>query len=375
MYEASGGRLCCDRFVSMHRLSGIASRAVLSLLVTAMSIGIAAGGQQSSGDSRTADSGIPLIHVNSDLVLVDALALDANGSPPPMLDAGDFALTEDGSPQTILFCSRDELPLSIVMLFDLTDSVQSQLKSLSAQALEFLSHLRPEDEVAVMTFSSGTKLLQPFTRDHAAIAAAVKEAAHAHSKEATLIDEVVYEAAQQARQSTIPNSRRVLLFFTDGTADPPTPLARKISPGAPKTLHTRAEAQHDLLLNGITVSAVIERSALTSASLVEQNVNPVDTLFSFAVGYRIHGKDFQHYADLTGGPYLRGNGKDSAQRMMQILDELRNRYTLGYRPHSSCAVGERCRITLGFSPHAFLQYPELKARHFRIATRAGYYRQ
>ena len=172
------------------------------------------------------------------------------------------------------------------------------------------------------------------------------------------------------------NTELVLVdaLVTDANNDPPTPLTRKISPSAPKALRTQAEAQRNLLAHGVTVSAVIERSALTSATLIEQNVNPLDTLLGFAVGYRIHSKDFQHFAEMTGGPYLRGNGKDSAQRMIQIIDELRNRYTLGYRPDSSCAAGEFCRIALRFSPGALKQYPELKARHFRIETRTGYYR-
>lgn len=356
--------------MDMRRTVSRISRAVPSLLVTVLFAGIAAGEQQ-----PPAGSSIPLIQANTELVLVDALVTDANNNPPiATLNASDFQLTENGSPQTISSCSRNALPLSIVMLFDLTDSVQSQLKALSTQALEVLSHLRPEDEVAVMTFSSTTHLLQPFTRDHAAISDAIQQAARSHSKEATFIDEVVDQAANEAQRATTPHSRHVLLFFTDGTSDPPTPLTRKISPSAPKALRTQAEAQRNLLAHGVTVSAVIERSALTSATLIEQNVNPLDTLLGFAVGYRIHSKDFQHFAEMTGGPYLRGNGKDSAQRMIQIIDELRNRYTLGYRPDSSCAAGEFCRIALRFSPGALKQYPELKARHFRIETRTGYYR-
>ena len=40
----------------------------------------------------------------------------------------DLQVFEDGQPQTIAFLSRDELPLSIVMMFDMTATSQAVLK-------------------------------------------------------------------------------------------------------------------------------------------------------------------------------------------------------------------------------------------------------
>ena len=149
---------------------------------------------------------------------------------------------------------------------------------------------------------------------------------------------------------------------------------RKISPSAPARLHTRAEAQRNLLQHGVTVSVLIERSAGTEALLMEETVNPIGLLVSSAVGDRGHGKEAQHYAELTGGPYLKGHGSDAATKLIELIDELHNRYTLGYRPSSSCSEGSFCRISLRFSRKALEHHPELKTNHFKIETRAGYYK-
>ena len=68
-------------------------------------------------------------------------------------------------PQNISYFAHDRLPLSVVFLFDLTETVQPILKPLAEGARNILSHLRPQDEVSVMVFSSHTELLKDFTTD------------------------------------------------------------------------------------------------------------------------------------------------------------------------------------------------------------------
>jgi len=66
------------------------------------------------------------------------------------LHRGQLQIYEDNVAQEISSFSQDTLPLSVVLLFDLTDSVRPVLKSLGEGALKPCSILKPEDEVAVM---------------------------------------------------------------------------------------------------------------------------------------------------------------------------------------------------------------------------------
>jgi hypothetical protein len=90
------------------------------------------------------------IRVSSRLVILDALVENrSNGEAVGDLQPRDFLLLEDGVPQTITYFSQDRLPLSVVFLFDLTDTVRSALEPLAEGAREVLGHLKPEDEVAI----------------------------------------------------------------------------------------------------------------------------------------------------------------------------------------------------------------------------------
>src|SRR6185437_9621147 len=70
----------------------------------------------------TSDAGV--FRVKSQLVMVDAQVVNKKtGRPVHNLTQDDFELLEDGHPQPISAFSQDEQPLSVVLLFDLTDSV------------------------------------------------------------------------------------------------------------------------------------------------------------------------------------------------------------------------------------------------------------
>ena len=136
------------------------------------------------------DDAPPLMRVSSQLVLIDALVEnEKTGDPVGNLEMKDFQVLEDGKPQTISYFSHDQLPLSVVFLFDLTETVQPTLKPLAEGAYQILKHLKPQDEVSVMVFSSHTELLQGFTTDRALASAAIARASEMKSTEGTFIHE------------------------------------------------------------------------------------------------------------------------------------------------------------------------------------------
>jgi VWFA-related protein len=305
-------------------------------------------------------------------VLLDTIVAERKtGRLETTLAASDFTLEEDDVPQNIRYFSQDKLPLSIILLFDLTGSVQPELKELGEGAIDVIERLKPEDEVSVMTFSSSTQMLQPFTKDRAAVTAAIQQAAKSKSNEGTFLDEDVYEGVDAALKATIPGSRRVLVFFTDGTASYINPTTRKLfGKNAPAQLHTRAEAQERLLQTGVTVSALIDRSGASEALITAAAVNPI----SFMLGVNPRIDDVRRYAKETGGPVLLENGHQVATRLAELIDELHGRYTIGYVPSASHPAGTFCHLTLKLTPGALATHPELKRGHYAVETRAGYYR-
>src|SRR5579859_4150630 len=157
-----------------------------------------------------------VFRTTSELVLIDAQVVQKKTkSSTGSLRKEDFEIFEDGVRQEVKFFGRDQLPLSIVLLFDLTDSVRPVLQQLAAGAKAALTHLKPEDEVAVMEYAASAVLIDGFTTDRARTVAAIEKAARDKADEAAFFNEAVYQASMQLRQAANPSSRRVVIWLTD----------------------------------------------------------------------------------------------------------------------------------------------------------------
>jgi VWFA-related protein len=112
-----------------------------------------------------------VIHVDVNLVMVDATLKTKSGQIMGGLKKEDFELREDGVPQKIDIFSRDELPLNVALVLDLSDSIGPFLGPLREAANTALGALKSDDEVALFTFSTEAELRVPFTKDKSQLAA------------------------------------------------------------------------------------------------------------------------------------------------------------------------------------------------------------
>jgi len=234
---------------------------VFGLLLSG-TLSAAAHGQQTPPDDQ-------VIRVSVELVQVDAqVLLKKSKRPVGSLNKEDFQLYEDGVERPIAEISRDQLPLSVVLLFDLTDSVRPVLKPLAAGALAALEHLKPEDEVAVMVYSAKAALLQDFTTDRALAVAAIEKASKMDNDEAAFFNEAVFQAAAQLGKAKNPKSRRTIIWLTDNVPNIPT-----------DDPHTEQDAFHEVFETGTVISALLDRSMLSDIGTVAYSKNPLFTHF------------------------------------------------------------------------------------------------
>ena len=80
--------------------------------------------------------------------------------------------------------------------------------------------------------------------------------------------------------------------------------------------------------------------------------------------------DAYKYAELTGGFASRLRGKGWEKRLTEVIDSLRTRYTIGYRPSEEKPAGTFCQIKVSLAPGA-----PLRPQEWRVLSRAGYYRK
>ena len=309
----------------------------------------------------------PVFKVNSDLVLVDVQVVSKKtGRTIGDLKRGDFEIYEDGVKQDIAFFSQNTLPLSIVFLFDLTESVQPVLKPLGAGALEALQHLKPEDETAVMVYAATAQMVQDFTTDRKLTVDAIKQASEMKSEDEAFFNQGIFEAADALSRAKNPSSRRVIIWLTDNVPNIPSGGAAENLAKKGLTLHTEADAFRRLFETGTVVSSLLERSAMSNTFLVLYSKNP---LFAGARKHHPPGDVFK-YADQTGGQVMKSGKSEVAEKLADLIDQIRSRYSLGYRAPAAKAPGSFYEIKLKI-------VPEVARREGQIIVKAkrGYYRE
>ena len=329
-----------------------AVRSLVRLLVFAVFLQFPLSARAQEQESAPDDS---VIRVNVELVQVDAQVLQKKtGRTVGSLGKEDFELYEDGVQQKIAELSQNQLPLSVVLLFDLTDSVRPVLKPLAAGALAALQHLKPEDEVAVMVYAAQAQLLQDFTTDREQAVAAIEKASDMKSGDPAYFNEGIFQASAQLGKAKNPRSRRTIIWLTDNV--PNIPSERE---------HSQKDAFREAFETGTVISALLERSAFSDFAMVAFSKNP-----AFAPMRRHNPPgDVYKYAEATGGEVMKSSKDEVSAKLAQLIDEIRTRYTLGYYPSVKQPKDKFCEIKVQISAEA-----QKREGRLLVRTKKGYYR-
>jgi VWFA-related protein len=328
-------------------------------LILAQLLSIASGAQ-------TADIQTPVYRVNVRVVQVDAQVLNKKTRHAAReLKKEDFELYEDNVRQQVSSFSQDTLPLSVVLLFDLTDSVRPVLKSLADGALEALHHLKPEDEVTVMVYAASAQVLQEATTDRALAVAAIEKASSMESGEAAFFNEGIYQAAEQLAKGKNASNRRVIIWLTDDVPNIPSedsvPLRyRKSLKGAMP--HSQAEALQYLLQTNTVVCSLLKQSDLSVSGESGLRAKPAELM--------LHPPgEVYKYASVSGGQVIEFKKKELSEKLALLIDDLRLRYSLGYHPSRQKPKGKYCVIKVKLTPEA-----RKTLGNVVVEARQGYYR-
>jgi VWFA-related protein len=307
----------------------------------------------------------------TDLVLLDVQVVhNKTQVAAGELQAQDLLVFEDGAPQKILFFGRDQLPLSLLFLFDLTKSDRTVLRRFAEGAQASLDRLKPEDDCAVAVYGAATQLLAPFTRDRARTAAAIARAGMLSSNEAAFFNQAVFQSAAYLQQSASPRSRRILVWLTDNYPNSPTQSHLRNHAGSLKGArpHTEEEAIRKLHESGTVVMPLLSRDPFfPGESAKDRDIRTYERENS---GKKYPPGDAKKYAELTGGFAFELHGSDVAGRLAEVIDDLRTLYTIGYRPTEERPAGAFCRIKVALAPDA-----PLRSKEWRTLVREGYYRK
>ncbi|WP_321476978.1 VWA domain-containing protein [uncultured Paludibaculum sp.] len=287
------------------------------------------------------NNGDPQFEVSTSLVQVTARVQDGQGLLRG-LEAKDFIVYDEDERQTIVSFANESAPIDLIVLLDVSGSMKPIALGLADTALGALSAVHPDDRVALMTFEGKAKLRVPFTGDHRAIAAAIRQVAQQPHSGTTNLYRALIDAAHSlqrggsAADGSVERRGRVVLMLTDGVAGRAT-----IEQRALRAL-LEADATVDAMILGPTIEQYLR--SLRPPPYVAQ--------------------DIRRMAESTGGDVL-----SAAQPggLRPVLERSRLRYTL-YYPQPPAPSGTFRRIRVELAPAVRLAHPDA-----RVRARTGYY--
>jgi VWFA-related protein len=282
--------------------------------------------QQATPDEQT-------LRLRADLVVIDLLPVQKKtGRVVADLSKDDVVLFEDGVKQSVSHFSRSKEPVSILLLVDRAGCVNAFNEQIRAATIEATSRLKPEDEVAIMTFSNKVRLQQPFTRDRGLVAEKIQAVESQHHSEQHYFNSGIYEAAEYMKKAANPAGRRIIIVLTS------------LEASIDFSKRSEKEALDAVLESGASVSGVLVK---TLGGRIEQALRGKPTSLLRHLGLR--SGSLKKFVQETGGELVGEAPATMSRSLNRMVDNVSASYAVAYTPTNSARDGKRRRIRVEVS--------------------------
>jgi Ca-activated chloride channel family protein len=265
-----------------------------------------------------------VLSVNTDLVVLNVTTTNAKGEYVHGLRREDFKVFEDGREQTITSFGEEETPFAAALLLDISGSMEGRISLARSAAIRFLDGLRDNDVAAVYDFHTKVEQVQDFSnaRD------LTDRAFGLNAKGLTVLNDAIVQASKDLSQRA--ERRRTVLVLSDG-----------------EDTHSKATSEKAL------ATALAANATIYAVDLGDRTGAAVEMASAGAL---------KNFASKSGGRYVATPGGEALRQTFgEIVEELSNQYTIGYRPTNRAHDGRWRTIEVKVSR------PEVTAR-----TRRGY---
>jgi VWFA-related protein len=285
------------------------------------------------------------IVLNSSLVNLHVTVFNRSGAAIGNLKKEDFKVYENNQPQEVDFFAPTSAPFNLVLLLDLSGSIQDKLDVVKSAALKFLDVIGPQDKVAVVTFTNEIRVISQLSSNRDLVRKRIKEIDRSDGGTA------FYEAMWFSLMDTLKGmrgQRNAIVVMTDGvdsSLDRFSPAPSRVSFNQ---LARRLE-ETDVIVFPIYMDTEFEEVFKRGRNTSE--------------AYAIARSQLERIAELTGGRmYQAEQVNDLSGVYKQVGAALRTVYSVGYYSTKPERDGtyRRVRISVG-KPDA------------AVRTRRGYY--
>ena len=287
------------------------------------------GGFGLTAQGRAADQPKITHRVNSRMVLVPVTVTDRNGKSIIDLKREHFQVMDDTTPVEIVSFGREEAPVSIGIVLDLSGSMHTKRRHAVSAIREIVTRSGPSDEALLMTFSDSPELRVAFTHN---VERVLDPLLLVGARGSTALIDAVYAGLQQMKRAK--NPRRVLVVVSDGGDNNSRYTESELT-----SLALESDTQIYSISIHEAVASVQERSGVFLLSKLSEN---------------------------TGGLHFTVRDRRELPGVAAKLSTaVNNLYVIGYHPPEGFLAGKWRRVKIR------IENPTLG--RLRVATKSGYF--
>lgn len=258
------------------------------------------------------------------------------------LKPGDFTVAESGNPREILSVDPHTSPVNLVLLLDVSGSVDNYVNFIRKAARAFIDTARPEDRISLILFNEDVKVLSGFSTNKARLSESL-DSFDAGGATA-YYDALAYTLADTLRP--LRGERTAIVVLTDGDDN------RSFLPF--ESLIGAIEESGALIYPLYVPSALIAASETNDP---EKGLDPLRTRY-MTLSARAEGEG-ERLAKVSGGVYYPITQLSQIQKAYDdIVAQIRTAYAItfrsGYRGDPDNRPSPRLKVRVN-KPNAFVQ--------------------
>jgi Ca-activated chloride channel homolog len=292
----------------------------------------------------TAEPQQPVFRGTGDAVRIFATVTDGDGRLVTTLSQADFEVRDEGKPQPITLFDNSPQPIRLIVMLDVSGSMEGNLPLLRAAADQLFRRLLPHDAARVGTFGHEVTINPSFTRDPAALGAALPDriAPDAPTPLWRAVDEAIAAFDEGS------DARRVVLVLSDG------------KDSGPISFRQRFVSQVEVIERARDEDVMVYAIGMRSRSRAPRQPGLGPGGLQAMMTADLPDPGLARVAEETGGGYAEIRfGQDLGAAFAQIADELHSQYLIGFAPPKRDGKVHRVELRVsrrGMEPRARRSY-------------------
>lgn len=266
--------------------------------------------------------------VSAQLRRVNASVTDRNGRAIPGMQVADFSVYEDGAERKIVNVLPASEPFNLVLLLDVSGSVEERIDFIRKAARDFLGTASPQDRISIISFRDDIQVISGFSTDRSLLSRKLDEIDAGGAT--ALYDAIAYTLVDTLKP--LRGERTAIVVLSDGDDN-------KSFVPFPAILEATVESGA-LIYPLYVPSGLIPESSVPRPSIT---VDPMRTRY-LTITTRA-AEEGQKLATASGGVFYPIKRLEDLQKAYDdVVAQMRTAYTITYASNANGTGHRRIRV-------------------------------